>query len=1124
MATVQLYFLGEFRVGIDATPIDHFPTDKVRALLAYLAIESDIAHPRTHLATLFWGELGDSSARANLRKSLFRLRQVLGESADSLLTVNRSSVQFHSAHADVDVGRFEQLAKSDDVAALEGAVDSYNGELLLGVELRDAPSFEDWLHVRREQLHQQALAVLHQLGELYLAQGDHSTAQAVAARQIGMEPWHEAAHRQLMRIYVATGQRSQALAQYEQCLTTLETELGAPPSAETEQLLAAILAEEPAEMRLHHFPPAHTAFIGREQAIEQVILRLSDPGTHLITITGTGGVGKSRLATEAVKRSIGQIGLHDAYFVSLGSVTSQSGLWRVLGERLGVQSQSEDGAASVTESEIVAFVREHVPLIVLDNYEQLLPDARCIETLLSEVPEIRLLVTSRVPLNLGAEWRLPLEGLAVPPEAVEEIGPYAAVNLLISSGQRSDPTLSVTEENRASLGRICRALAGMPLALEMAGSWLSLFSPALLADQIAQNLDMLVTTRQDLPERQRSLRAIFDHTLDQLHSSEREMLIELTVFRDSFTLPAALAVSALAVQSLSTFSDHALLQRSADERFSLHPLLFAFLTEKVQDLPAVRERHAIYYLQQLTATHQTNEAQAAEAIGGDITNVRAAWQWAAAMGNSELLATALIGLHAYYKFRGGYEEGRELFAETANALTPSPFVNRLRLAEADLQQRLGNLTNAVALVEDVLKSDIEESRLPALIALAWLNEQRAEYDDATALLQEARELADPQSREAAEIWSILGSVYSYRGSMEARIDAHKQALSISIGLKDELQSAESHNTLSMIYKDTGAYDEAFDHIQQAITIVKQLDHRERTARFTHRLGMIHARMGALDQAQTHYEEAMEIAQALQHKRLLCSCIGSIGVLAKQRRDYDTALQHYRHAVQLAEQLDDKSLQAVYRGNMGNAYMDLGQYERARSYLARAAEIDRSIGAMSGAARHQGNIGDSFKFQHLYKEAIPYFEDAIPYLRLSGTTYFLCWLLISYAECHWELGDRETAQRANEEGGKIAAEVGREFYQLLSILLAERMQVTDHNWQETIDRLHALREPYDAVEMLAEIDYAVWRISKSPNDRMRAAQSFLQLYEETKRMQYLLRYKHLTDAEEVEEPNQSASSS
>lgn len=1106
VTTLRLHLLGEFSAITDDGVMGEFATDKVRALLAFLAAEADRPHTRTYLATLLWSEWDDASARANLRKSLFRLRKGLGKSADSILHITRSTVQFRAVSAEVDLLRFEQLAQSDDVFALATAVDLYGGELLAGMNLSGAAVFEEWLTVRREQCHRKVLVALQRLTEMYVAQTRYDDARQTATRQLTLEPWQEIAHRQLMRIAIATGQRAQALAQYEQCKAILDEELGAEPSAETQQLAAAIRQEQPSVARLHNFPPPLATFVGRDADIARLVARLHDPQTRLITLTGPGGVGKTRLSIEAVRHSVATAGVRDAYYVPLENVTTQNGVWQALGSCLNLQPDPH----GLTTAEVLTFLRQHAPLLVLDNVEQLLPDTRCIEQILRDAPETRLLVTSRIPLSLRAEWRLPLTGLAVPQKIANDVSNYSAVALLTATAQQVQPDFVVNADNAAAIGRICRALAGMPLALEMAGSWLALFSPEQLTEQLESNLDFLVATRRDLPARHRSLRAIFDHAVEQLRQSERALLFRLAVFEAGFTLQAMLAVVAAPLDAVRMLVDHALLQRGSDDRYSLHPVLLAFVRETEHDSAEWRQKHAHYYLQHIAGNHSGTIGDTVTAIGRDTANINAAWRWAVASRDTTLLHAARDGLLAYYEFRGAYYEGRIQFAAAANALSPSALVNRLRLAEATCCQKLGEVERAISLVRGVIDTAIAETQLPALIVLGRLYERRGDYDDAEAILQEALALADPFSAEAAQIWIILGDVADYRGTIEERLATHQQALSISQVLGNELQSAECHVTIGNIYKDTGAYEQAFQHIMQALFIAEQLGHKANLARYKHCLGTLYWRQDNLEEAQQQYEQALAIATELNHQRTVMICTGALGIIEKRQRNYDIALTYYRQTLQLAEQLGDKPTQAVFLGNTGNALMDLGEYDRAIAHYEQAIEIDRASNALGGVGRHLGNIGDTLKFQKRYSDALPYFEQAIDYLRQNALSYFLCWVLIVYAECLIALGRLAEARAANTEGGKIATEIGRTYYANLSALLDVRLATSvdpDHARLQLL-QLRAKCIEEDDQEMGANVTVELLELTGDNVYLGQAIEQFTQLYAITNRHQYKIRLDEL----------------
>ena len=272
MSKLELSFLGVFRVTLDGVPADSFESNKVRALLAYLAVESQRPHARDALATLLWPDWPDSSARSNLRYALSDLRKTIGDrtAEPPFLLITRNTLQFNteSDHR-LDVAEFERLVEAsavdlstdDQMAALCQALELYRGEFLEGFSVPEAAPFEEWVSLKREQLHRQHMGVLHDLAGAYEREGDISQALEPAWQQVEIEPWQEAAQRQLMRLLAMDGQRSAALAQYEDCRRSLAEELGVEPSHETTQLYENIRdgtleAQIGAASQLEELPPA----------------------------------------------------------------------------------------------------------------------------------------------------------------------------------------------------------------------------------------------------------------------------------------------------------------------------------------------------------------------------------------------------------------------------------------------------------------------------------------------------------------------------------------------------------------------------------------------------------------------------------------------------------------------------------------------------------------------------------------------------------------------------------------------------------------------------------------------------------------------------------------------------
>ena len=251
----------------------------------------------------------------------------------------------------------------------------------------------------------------------------------------------------------------------------------------------------------------------------------------------------------------------------------------------------------------------------------------------------------------------------------------------------------------------------MPLALEMAGSWLALFTPQLLVVEIEKNLDLLVATRQDIPERHRSLRAIFDHALAQLSPQEKGLIRHLTLFQGSFGLHDAIILLQASPVMLNNLIDHALLQRRSENRFALHPLLLTFLSEREPVAEGLKEAHAAHYLAKIKGLRsEAGKANFAE-IRPEMGNVRVAWETFLATGAYDQLAESLDGLQTAYQHFGFYAEAIDLLRRAVEGQPPSLLCNRLRLAEATFLAKLGKMADAVERINEVLASDQAETRL-----------------------------------------------------------------------------------------------------------------------------------------------------------------------------------------------------------------------------------------------------------------------------------------------------------------------------------------------------------------------------------------------------------------------------
>lgn len=631
MAQLYLSFLGTFQIKLDDIPIIRFRSSKVQGMLVYLAMQSQRAVPRDVLATLFWPDETDSVARTNLRQTFYQLRKALQDKNNAerpFLLINRQTAQFNpQSDYILDAQSFHEALKEGDIAT---AVTHYHGDLLPGFTC-DSLAFEAWLRLERERLHRQGMEALTQLAQEQLRQGAFAEALAAAQRQLAMEPWREAAHRQVMQALALVGDRSAALTQFDRCFEALEVELGVEPTDETialyEQIATGVVAPDQVEEGLPH-PP--TSFVGRVAEVSHIVQTLNKPDCRILTLTGAGGIGKTRLAVQ-VAHTFGQHTGFPVYFTSLLGVLDTTQALAAIGRSLGVSLLDVRSAPR----QIAAKLGKESSLLILDNAEPVLAhDGMVFGQLLNRISakaaSLHLLVTSRQPLQVRQEWTLPLHGLTRPVSAenltAAQWDQYDAITLFQQRARQADVTFALSRHNIADVVQLCQLLDGSPLGIELAAAQSRQLAVSEILSAITQDISGLQTDLHDLPPRHRSLTAVFQQSWDLLNDEERQALRETAVFRGGFSRAAARVVLQDKADQLSSLVERSLLIRAwtpeglTHVRYRQSPLLQAFLFEKHPLDPETCDRHATYYLH--WAVHHPRK------IGAEYANVVAAWAWA----------------------------------------------------------------------------------------------------------------------------------------------------------------------------------------------------------------------------------------------------------------------------------------------------------------------------------------------------------------------------------------------------------------------------------------------------------------------------------------------------------------
>ena len=550
---LRIHLLGGFQLCLGGKVIhpERFRLRKARDLIKLLALALEHRLHREQLIELLWPEQEPEAATNGLHQALYSARRVL-DALDPPCHL-RFENEFLSLQPEiplwVDVQAFKQAAKeahrTQDLAAFQAALELYAGDLL------PEDGYAEWCNRRREELRQENLALLLLLAQLYQARADYPLAIETYQKLLTHDMAQEEGHAGLMRIYAQTGQRQLALRQYQALRDALCRDLDVEPSAETQHLYAQILGEEittvsklaplPAPpIPPHNLPSRMSSFVGREKEIGQVKQILGK--ARLATLTGSGGVGKTRLAIRVAEEILGQYP-DGVWLVELSSLSDPELVPNAIAAVLEV-SEEKEGALL---ARLQAYLCNKRMLLILDNCEHLVDAcARLVEKLLSSCSRIQILTTSREVLGLEGEVPYRVPPLSIPDPhiqpSVETLDQFEAVRLFTARVQTAQPDFTITEELIPSITKICQRLDGIPLALELAATRAGVLNIEEIASRLDDRFWLLASGVRTALPRQRTLQASIEWSYSLLPEAERVLFRRLSVFAEGWTLEAAEAV------------------------------------------------------------------------------------------------------------------------------------------------------------------------------------------------------------------------------------------------------------------------------------------------------------------------------------------------------------------------------------------------------------------------------------------------------------------------------------------------------------------------------------------------------------------------------------------------------
>jgi predicted ATPase/DNA-binding SARP family transcriptional activator len=1015
-AMLKIFFLGRFAVWRRGCEIKAWPQNKTQMLLKILACQRGHVYSQDQLLDMLYPELDPGKAVASLYGRFSELRRILepgltkGRASQFVLSTGQQSYCFNpDIPCWVDTEAFQFSVKAASMASEAGrsiealqhaeqALELYRGAFLC------EDLYEEWTFSLRERWQEVFLNTLIQAAECESRLGHHHLAIEQCRRAIEINPTCEGAYRQKMLTHYNAGEETEMRTTYQACVTALKTHLEVTPSATTQALYEQLQSHELVFVKptyLTNLPEVLTSFIGREAEVAQITAVLRD--TRLLTLTGVGGTGKTRLSLR-VASGIVQEYRDGIWFIELASLSDPTLIAQIVASVLGLREQSERSVLSALKD----YLKSKQLLLILDNCEHLIQAcAHFAQEMLAACLEVRILATSRESLSISGELCHQVQPLSQPdlqqlPDPIC-LTQYEAIKLFVERAEAAHPRFELTEANAHAVAHICRQLDGLPLAIELAAARVKMLSIDQVASRLCDRFKLLTNGCRTALPRQQTLQAAMDWSFQLLSEHEQILVRRLSVFAGGWTLELAERICAgegieasEILDLLTHLVDKSLVlvdRYSTELRYRFLETVRQYSAERLREsgeAERVYEKHALCFLEfaeraepELAGPDQKLWLERLEAEHDNLRNVLTWFKKQNIFVNEGLRLASALG--PFWERRGYFTEGYGALVEVISSgkSAASSLERAKALNEAGrLALTQGNNESADRYAKESLcisQSQADQKGIAkSLYTIGLLCYMQGEFALARSHYEQSLSIHRTldNRRSIALLLNALGNLAYSQGDYQRAQALYQESLALRQELGNPLGIAEVTYDLGVLSHSQGDLETACALYERSLAIQRQLGNKKEISRLLNSLANIAFQQGNFDQASPLYEESLSLHRRLGNKRGVAGVLNNVAEVAAMHGDYSRARTLYEESLAICLEIDYKVVIGVLWINLGTLALYERDFEAAHTLYEKGLNLQRMLGNRQGIANGLSHMGMLALMEDNFSVARRFYQESL----------------------------------------------------------------------------------------------------------------------------------------------------